>query len=72
MVVEAAVNVMDKVGQELEQKARNSKKQKIQNDLSEIFDRFEELMNLPDSDKSISNRVKLLIKNMFANKDSGW
>ena len=33
--------------------------------------RFDDIMNLPD-EKKISNRIKILIKNMFSNKDDGW
>ena len=30
-------------------------------------------MKLPDDDKlTISKRIKLLIKNMFSNKETGW
>lgn len=35
-----------------------------------IWDQFNKLQSA-DYDK-ISNRVKLLIKNMISNKDSGW
>jgi len=49
---------------------RNKKKK------TEVFDeiitKFKEYENLPDEDEQISKRVKLLIKNMFANKDSKW
>jgi hypothetical protein len=35
--------------------------------LKKILDKFDEIMKLPDDEKSpISKRIKLLIKNMFA------
>ena len=38
-----------------------------------IFARFSELQELPDDNSlMISVRVKLLIKNMFANKEANW
>ena len=36
-----------------------------------ILSKFKEYETLEGTDL-ISNRVKLLIKNMFANKESGW
>ena len=38
------------------------------------MDRFEELVSAEEEspNATISNRVRLLIKNMFSNKDSGW
>lgn len=38
---------------------------------NEILSRFDVLVQT-EGDDVISNRVKLLIKNMFSNKDSGW
>jgi len=29
-------------------------------------------MELPDGEKDIANRIKILIKNMFTNKESNW
>lgn len=34
--------------------------------------RFKELMDDTSGKYDISNRIKLLIKNMFDNKESGW
>jgi hypothetical protein len=36
------------------------------------MDKFSEYMNDLSPDSLVSNRVKLLIKNMFANKEEGW
>lgn len=33
--------------------------------------RFDEIMNLAD-EVQISNRIKILVKNMFSNKEDGW
>ena len=75
LVVEGAVNLMDKVGQSFEE---NSKRKQKTEKFDEIFARFETLMNLPDVaddpkvEVVLSRRVKLLIKNMFSNRESGW
>jgi hypothetical protein len=29
-------------------------------------------MDSPEGEKNISNRIKILIKNMFTNKESNW
>lgn len=72
LVVEGAVNLMDKVGFVLQQNSQ--KKEKTKETFDQLFIRFQNLMDLPDEggDLSLSKRVKLLIKNMFANRDSGW
>lgn len=65
---------MNKVGQTLEQNVKNAGERKKDDKLKsfkKILNRFQELVNT-DGDEVISNRVKLLIKNMFSNKDSGW
>ncbi len=38
----------------------------------EIIDKFRELESLPEENTTVSKRIKMLIKNMFANRDSGW
>lgn len=43
--------------------------------LETIYTRFTYLQNMPDEDpncEKCSNRVRLLIQNMFENKASGW
>lgn len=65
---------MNKVGQTFEQNVKNAgdrKKDDKKKYFSEILNRFEVLVSAEDDDV-ISKRVKLLIKNMFSNKDSGW
>lgn len=71
LVVEGAINLMDKVGLCFEE---NSKKKNKPEKFDNIIKRFEELQNLPDTgaDVKLSMRIKLLIKNMFANRASGW
>lgn len=62
---------MEKVGRNFEDNIKNTKneeksKEKKQN-LDKILNRFEEIMNIQDDEKSpVSKRIKLLIKNMFA------
>lgn len=77
LTVEGAVNLMNKVGQTFEQNVKNAgeKKNKDKKDKAEnfkkIFDKFVELVK-DDNDDQASNRVRLLIKNMFSNRESGW
>jgi hypothetical protein len=35
------------------------------------MDKFKEIENM-EGTEIVTNRVKLLIKNMFSNKESGW
>lgn len=78
LVIEGAITLMDKIGPVLDeniQKANKSKKPEKQENLDKVFNRFKLLMD-DSKDKApqnlITNRVKLLIKNMFANRESGW
>ena len=73
LVLEGAINLMNKVGQSFEEQAKNpGKKQKEnQESFDEVIKRFDEIMNFPD-EKTISNRIKILIKNMFSNRETGW
>jgi hypothetical protein len=74
LVIEGAVNLMNKVGQTFEHNlkvAGDRKKDDKKKSFNKILNRFEELV-ATDGDDVITNRVKLLIKNMFSNKDSGW
>ena len=66
---------MNKVGDCFEE--RQTKKKVRSEDLQDsefdkIIDTLDDYMNRPSMDDKISTRVKLLIKNMFANKDNGW
>jgi len=70
LVVEGAICLMEKIGLAIEDKVKKSNKDEQKTQLSNIMKRFEELNS--DKCKEISNRVKLLIKNMFANQKSGW
>lgn len=73
LVIEGAVNLMNKVGLNFEQRvnsADDKKKDEKFKYFERIFSRFNVLIE--DDYPSISNRVKLLIKNMFSNKESGW
>jgi len=72
LVIEGAVNLMNKVGANFQQNvdsAKDKKKEEKLKNFNKIFDRFTDLSK---DDSVISNRVKLLIKNMFSNKKSGW
>lgn len=71
LVIEGAITLMDKIGPVLDENVRKSKKEDKQENLDKLYDRFRFLMNSED-EELISNRVKLLIKNMFANRESGW
>ena len=75
LIVEGAINLMDKVGQCFEE---NSKRKGKTEKFDQIIARFQYLKDLPDISEDpkvavdISMRIKLLIKNMFANRESGW
>jgi len=72
LVIEGAVNLMNKVGVNFQQNvdsAKDKKKEEKLKNFNKIFNRFTDLSK---DDSVISNRVKLLIKNMFSNKKSGW
>ena len=74
LVVEGAVRLMNKVGEDFEQRSKKvkAKTQKSAEDaFALIVDQFAKLMNRED-ETLITNRIKYLIKNMFANKASGW
>ena len=77
--VEGGINLMNKVGKMLEDKMEKQKQKMEQNNektnnlvkvYNEIFDQFNHLIR--DEIDKVENRVKLLIKNMIANKESGW
>jgi len=73
LVVEGAINLMNKVGKSYDQNissAKNRKEEK-QAKLDKILDKFREIENL-DHEDLVSNRIKILIKNMFTNKADGW
>lgn len=60
---------MNKVGENFENRVKN--KEKKEQEFNMIIEKFREYQNFED-ENLISNRIKLLIKNMFANKESGW
>ena len=64
---------MNKVGQSFEENVTKNTKKKgdKEEQYKAIMDKFEEYKELNGEDL-LSNRVKLLIKNMFSNKESGW
>ena len=67
---------MNKAGQAYEQKIESSKnRENKQETFAKILERFKEIENSPDDSNNkdcISKRVKMLIKNMFTNKEGGW
>jgi hypothetical protein len=76
LVIEGAINLMNKVGGSFEESAKASKKKEKDDQNNKVFydnimNRFTEIMNYPD-ERLISNRIKILIKNMFSNKEDGW
>ena len=74
LVIEGAITLMDKIGSVLDDNIKRSQKEDKISSLKKVFDRFDDLQNVKDEapQNLISNRVKLLIKNMFANRNSGW
>ena len=44
----------------------------MQDKFDKICARFKEIEDSTDGQFNIANRVKMLIKNMFSNKESGW
>lgn len=70
---EGAINLMNKVGQAYEANIKATKKNQDekQQKLDVILNKFRELENLKEEDL-ITNRIKMLIKNMFENKKSNW
>lgn len=71
--IEAAIRLISNVGLTLEDRiSKEDKKGKLQEMMTQIFERFRELEALPNSDTTVSPRIKILIKNMFDNKASGW
>jgi len=67
------LNLEERV-KELQQKKQEEKMDKLQKMLDKAFQRFELLVNYPedDAENRASNRVKILIKNLFDNRQSGW
>jgi hypothetical protein len=77
LVIEGAINLIEKVGKNWEDNIKTTKagpkKEEKEKKFSYILEQFDKLMKLPDDEKSaISKRIKLLIKNMFSNKETGW
>lgn len=75
-MVEGAINLMNKAGQQYEINIDGTKKEKEKGDKKAKFDkicnRFKEIENSDGDSLGTSNRVKMLIKNMFGNKEGGW
>mgnify|MGYP006893384990 CR=1 FL=1 len=69
LVIEGAISLMNKVGQDYESRTLGKEAKKKEFDY--IIEKFRECENLADG-ALISNRIKSLIKNMFINKESGW
>lgn len=74
--VDAALKLISKLGQSIDIKMENPKwREKNETHIKSIYDQFEYLMqsNEKDPEKlSVSQRMKLLIKNMFDNKKTNW
>jgi hypothetical protein len=74
LVIEGGINLMNKVGQAYEENVKRAgvkKQDEQQRGYQQIMDRFKEVMDYPD-ETIISNRIKILVKNMFSNRDDGW
>jgi len=81
LIVEAAINLMHKVGPKFEEESKKKKSTKKDTEKGEnqneesfnnIFSVFGNIMNSEAGEDNISNRVKILIKNLFTNKESNW
>lgn len=72
LVIEGAINLMNKVGEDFEKNISSAKK--VKDDVKKSFEaitaRFKWAQEKEEA--PISNRIKLLIKNMFQNRDDGW
>jgi lipoate-protein ligase A len=71
LVIEGSINLIEKVGKNLEENIKTTKNEEKrlekEKNFKKILNKFEEIMNIPDVDKSpVSKRIKLLIKNMFS------
>jgi hypothetical protein len=73
LIAEGAINLMNKVGKTYEANIKSSKKnqEQKQQKLDIIYNKFHEIENFED-ENLVSNRIKILIKNMFTNKANGW
>jgi len=71
--IEGAINLMYKCGYAYEQNVMNASDkthdEKLDN-FKRIFERFDQFVDIEDP--RISQRVRLLIKNLFAEKDNKW
>ena len=77
---------MNKIGFTLDERVREisanrdssdkqkEKKDKLQQNIDQIFGRFKELENFDEKDPKnrVSQRIKILIKNLFSDKQSNW
>jgi hypothetical protein len=75
---EAAIRLISKLGITLDGRIQETKEEdkraKLQGLMNKIYDRLRELQTLnPEDPKNrVSLRIKILIKNMFADRDAGW
>ena len=72
--VEAALRFVNKIGKALEDKHKKqetSKQKFTEEEYQVILDKFKEIMDLED-ENGTATRIKMLIKNMLENKESGW
>jgi hypothetical protein len=68
ITIDAALKLISKLGKRMEEQAKKKKESFEMN--VKIFDAFTDLQK--EDNPKASLRVKLLIKNMFENKASGW
>jgi hypothetical protein len=78
MTVEGAVILVEKIGINLDQKkeacdkSEKLREQETGKRIEKLFTRFTELTTECEDSKKISNRIKLIIKNMLDNRATGW
>jgi hypothetical protein len=71
--VEGAINLMNKVGEEFEKRTNDKKKDdKKKLEFDDIFGTFAKIRDNKEDKYQVSNRICILIKNLFTNKLDNW
>jgi hypothetical protein len=62
------------IDRKIQESEKNNKPSKVQELMKSVYDRLDEIKNFaPEDPKNrASLRIKILIKNLFDNKASGW
>ena len=74
--IEAALRFIEKVGPGIEERVKSEKKTFTLDDYNKILNDFKLALDMTEVEEGCthlpSNRIKMLIKNMFENKALGW